>query len=112
MAEDLHDESQAADSDRYPQSPVNPGPPHVNDPVRTRERLGSEWALVPLAIAGGMLVGFGLKWLRQPAARLLLPGRIAYDVAELVTPRLSDEPATGDASVNPRQLKLGDENGT
>ena len=61
----------------------------MNDPVR--KKLGSEWVLVPLAIAGAMLVGFGLKSLRQPAARFLLPGRIAFDVAELVTPRLCDE---------------------
>ena len=87
---------------------MNPRPSHVNDPVRTRERPGSEWVLVPLAIAGGILVGLGLKWLRQPAARFLLPGRTAYDVAELVTPRLSNE----HASVNPRQRKRGDENGT
>ena len=64
----------------------------VNGPVRTRERLPSEWALVPLAIAGGVLVGLGLKRLRQPAARFLLPGRIAFDVAELVTPRFRDGP--------------------
>jgi hypothetical protein len=65
----------------------------VNNPVRTRDGLGSEWVLVPLAIAGGILVGFCLKRLPQPAARFLLPGRVAYDVAQLVTPRLRDEPA-------------------
>ena len=73
---------------------MNPPTPHgrskfVNDLVRTREeRLRPEWVLVPLAIAGGLLVGFGLKRVRQPAARFLLPGRTAYDVAQLVTPRL------------------------
>ncbi len=84
----------------------------MNYPVRTRDGLGSEWVLVPLAIAGGILVGFGLKRLPQPAARFLLPGRVAYDVAQLVTPRLRDEPATGDARVNRDSSKLGDANGT
>jgi hypothetical protein len=73
----------------------------VNDPLRNRERLGSEWVLVPLAIAGGILVAFGLKWVRQPAARFLLPGPIAYDVAQAVTPQLRVQTPTGDTSVNP-----------
>ena len=81
------------------------GTPHgnkfVNDAIRNRERLGSEWMLVPLAIAGGILVAFGLKWVRQPAARFLLPGPIAYDVAQAVTPQLREQPPTGDTSVNP-----------
>ena len=72
----------------------------MNDPLRNRERLGSEWVLVPLAIAGGILVAFGLKWVRQPAARFLLPGPIAYDVAQAVTPQLRVEP-TANTSVNP-----------
>jgi hypothetical protein len=57
-----------------------------------RERPGSEWLLVSLALASGMLVAFGLKCLRQPMARVLLPGRVAYDLAGLVMPRLPDEP--------------------
>lgn len=78
---------------------LNPGTPHgrskfVNDLIRTRERLGSEWVFVPLAIAGGVLLGFGLKRVGRPAARFLLPGGVAYDVARLVTPGLRDEPAT------------------
>ena len=48
-----------------------------------------------MAIAGGVLVGVGLKRLRQPAARFLLPGRIAYDVAQLVTPRFGDGAGQG-----------------
>ena len=72
----------------------------MNDPLRNRERLGSEWVLVPLAIAGGILVAIGLKWVRQPAARFLLPGPIAYDVAQAVTPQLRVEAPTGDTSVN------------
>jgi len=40
-----------------------------------------------LALGGGILVGFHLKRLRQPAARFLMPGRIAYEVAQLVTPQ-------------------------
>ena len=67
-------------------------PPCMPRSVRTRERLGPEWILVPLALGGGILVGFHLKRLRQPAARFLLPGRIAYDVAQLVTPQPHDEP--------------------
>jgi hypothetical protein len=59
--------------------------------VRTRDRLGPEWVLVPLALGGGILVGFHLTRLRQPAARFLLPGRIACDVAQLVTPQPPDE---------------------
>ena len=73
----------------------------MNDPLRNRERLGSEWVLVPLAIAGGILVAVGLKWVRQPAARFLLPGPIAYDVAQVVTPQLRVEAATANTSVNP-----------
>jgi hypothetical protein len=53
---------------------------------------GSAWVLVPLAITGGMLVGLSFKCLRQRAARFLLPGRVAYDLAVLVTPKLPDEP--------------------
>ena len=73
----------------------------MNDPTRNRERLGSEWVLVPLAIAGGILVAIGLKWVRQPAARFLLPGPIAYDVAQVVTPQLCVEAPTANTSVNP-----------
>jgi hypothetical protein len=58
-----------------------------------RERLGSEWLLVSLGIASGMLVAYGLKCLRQPMARVVLPGRVAYDLAGLVMPRLPDEPS-------------------
>jgi hypothetical protein len=89
------------------------GTPHgnkfVNDAIRNRERLGSEWMLVPLAIAGGILVAFGLKWVRQPAARFLLPGPIAYDVAQAVTPQLREQPSPV-TQREPRQLKRGDAN--
>jgi len=67
---------------------------------------------VPLALAGGILVGFHFKRLRLPAARLLLPGRTAYDVAQLVTPRLRDEPGTGNARVNPDNFKPGEQDDT
>lgn len=62
-------------------------PPCMPRSVRSGERLGPEWVLVPLALGGGILVGFHLKRLRQPAARFLMPGRIAYEVAQLVTPQ-------------------------
>jgi hypothetical protein len=55
------------------------------------ERPGSGWVLVSLAIASGMLVVFGLKSLRPPMARILLPGRVAHDLAGLVMPRLPDD---------------------
>jgi hypothetical protein len=110
--EALRDESQAAHFDPTSKTPrvtpssrppVNIGTPHgkrkfVNDPVR--RNLGSGWVLLPLAIAGGTLVAFGLRSLRQPAARFLLPGRIAFDVAELVTPRVQSAFTSG-AGMNP-----------
>jgi hypothetical protein len=37
------------------------GKPSGKDPMRSRGRLAWEWLLVPLVIAAGLLIVFGLK---------------------------------------------------
>ena len=84
---------------------VDKGAAQPRWPDSPRERPGSEWLLVSLALASGMLVAYGLKCLRQPIAQAVLPDRIACDLAGLVMPRLPDEPPPGGTAPEPRELK-------